>query len=84
MSEDMKQIPKQQDRLEKSIAGLHSMIGELDSTLSPLMTVATPSPSDETAKAESLVDYAAFIRKMADSTDLATEKIKNIRARLQI
>ena len=83
MSEDTKQIPKQQARLEKAIDNLHAMIGELSEMLSPLMTVVAPTPSGD-AKGESLVDYAMFLCKMADSTDSATDKIRNIRARLQV
>lgn len=83
MSEDIKQIPKQQDRLEKAIDNLNGMIGELDNILSSIMTAPTPVPGDD-PKAENLVDYALFLCKMADSVDFATDRIRSIRARLQI
>lgn len=85
MSDEKRQIPLNQERLEKAITGLYSRIGELSNGLEPVMKGSeTVKESEEAAKEESLVPYAAFLRNMSEKVENASEMIRDICRRLQV
>jgi len=84
VSDDKKQIPMNQERLEKAITSLKARINDLSGMLEPLMKIATPPPSREAEKAEALVEYADFLRSKAEEVEAVEVQIRSICHRLQV